>query len=74
MYIECMREMILPRRQNTVDVCNQMAFLIFYSISTRLVTLLKVTDAPVQVSDIFYLTVSFKYNNFSFQIFPLFCS
>jgi hypothetical protein len=31
-------------------------------------TLLKVTDAPIQVSDIFDLTVSVKFTNFSFQI------
>jgi len=74
MYIECRREMILQRRQNTVRVCNHIALLILYSLSSRLVTLLKVTEAPTQVSDIFYLTVSFKFNNFSFQIFLLFVS
>jgi len=35
-----------------------------YYISSRLVTLLEVTDAPTQVSDNFDLTVSFKFNNF----------
>jgi hypothetical protein len=43
--------------------------LALYHISYRLVTLLKVTDASIQVSDIFYLTVSSKYINFSSQIF-----
>jgi hypothetical protein len=38
------------------------------NISSRLVTLLKVIDAPIQVPNIFYLTVSFKFLNFSFQI------
>ena len=41
-------------------------------VSPRLGTLLKVTDAPKQVSDIFGLTVGFKFINFSFQIFLLF--
>jgi hypothetical protein len=36
------------------------------------VTLLKLADAPVQVSDIFVLTVCFRLINFTFQIFPLF--
>jgi len=34
--------------------------------------LLKVTEAPIQVSNIFYLTVSFKFLKFSFQISLLF--
>jgi hypothetical protein len=34
-------------------VCNQITLLILYCISCRLVTLLKVVDAPIQVSDIF---------------------
>jgi hypothetical protein len=41
--------------------------LILYCISSRLVTLLKVTDAPIQGSDIFYLTVSFKFLKFAFR-------
>ena len=36
-----------------MGVCNQITLLILYYISSRLVTLLKVTDAPMQVSDIF---------------------
>jgi hypothetical protein len=35
---------------------------------SRLVTLLKVTDAPIQMPNI-YLTISFKFLNFSFQIY-----
>jgi hypothetical protein len=58
--------------QNTVGVYKQIILLIIYYISSRLVTLLKVTDAPVQVSNIFYPTVSFKLRNFSFQLFLLF--
>jgi len=61
--------MVPPPNQNTVGVCNQITLLILYIISSRLVTLLKVTDAPLQVSDIFYLTVGFKFIKFSFQIF-----
>jgi len=51
--------MVPPPRQNTVEVCTQ-------------ITLLKEIDAPVQVSDIFDLAVSFKFINFNFQIFLLF--
>jgi len=36
------------------------------------VTLPKITSAPRQVSDIFNLTVSFKFINFSFQVLLLF--
>jgi hypothetical protein len=45
--------------------------LVYYIIS-RLVTLLKVIDAPIQVSDILVLAVRFKFINFSIQIFLLF--
>jgi hypothetical protein len=58
--------------QNIVGVCNQTTILIFYYISSRLVNLLKVIDAPVQVSYSLSLTVSFKLINFRFQIFLLF--
>ena len=44
--------MIPPPSQNTVGVCNQITLLILYYISSRVVTLLDVTDAPIQVSDI----------------------
>jgi hypothetical protein len=41
--------------------------------SSRLVNLLKVIDAPVQVvSDVLVLIVSFKFINFIFQIFLFF--
>jgi len=72
MYIEKLKEMFSPPSQNTVADCNQITPFILYLISLRLVTLLKVTDAPIQVSNIFDLTVSFKFTNFSFQRFPLF--
>ena len=48
---------------------NKITLLIIYSKISGPVTLLKVTDVSIQVSDIFYLTVSFKFINFSFQIF-----
>jgi hypothetical protein len=55
-----------------VGVCNQITFLILYYIISRLVTLLKVIDASIQVSDILVLAVRFKFINISFQIFLLF--
>jgi hypothetical protein len=42
-----------------VGVCKQIPFLILYYISSRLVTLHKITDASLHASDIFYLSVSF---------------
>jgi hypothetical protein len=42
------------------------------TVSPRQETLLKVTDAHIQVSDISELTVSFKFINFSLQTFLLF--
>jgi len=57
--------MVPPPSQNTVAVCNQITFLIFYYISSKLVTLLKVFD-------IFVLTVSFKVYNTNFQVFLIF--
>ena len=52
--------------------CNHITFLILYYISSRLVTLLKIIASPIQVSDIFDLTVRFKFINIFFQIFLLF--
>ena len=64
--------MVPPASQNTVRVCNQITLLILYYISSKLVTLLKVIDVPLQAPNIFYLTVSFKFLKFSFQIYLLF--
>ena len=61
--------MVSPPSQNSVAVYNQINLLIPYHINCRLVTLLKITDTPIQVSDIFCFTVSFKFIYFSFQIF-----
>jgi len=55
-----------------VGISNQITLLIFQYISSRLVTLFKVTDAITQVSDIFDLTVVFKLINFSLQMYLLF--
>ena len=51
-----------------MGVCIQITLLILHCISSRLVTLLKVIDAPIQVPNIFDLTISFKFFNCSFQI------
>jgi len=67
MYIQYMREMAPPPSRSTVAVSIQITLLILYYISSRLVILLKVNNAPLQVADIFYLPVSFKFNNFSFR-------
>jgi len=64
--------MVLPPSQNTVGVCNQITLLVLYHNSSRLVTLLKIIDALIQIPNTFYVTVSFKFLNFSFQIFLLF--
>jgi len=58
MYIEQVREIVPPLSQNTVGVCNQITPLLLYYICSWLLTLHKVIDAPIEVSDIFYLTVS----------------
>ena len=64
--------MITPPNQNTVGICKQITLLILYCFSSRLVTLLKFTDASIQFSNIFDLTVSVKLLVFSFRIFLLF--
>jgi hypothetical protein len=72
MYTEQLREMDTAPNQNTVRLCKQITLLIRFYISSRLVTLLKIINVPVQVSDIFHLTVSFMFINSGFQIFLLF--
>jgi len=64
--------MIPPPSHNPVGACNQKTLLTPYYISSRMVNLFKVTDTIIKVSDIHVLTVSFKFINFSFQIFVLF--
>jgi len=55
-----------------MGVRNQITLLILCHISSRLVTVLKVIDAPIQVSGILVLIVSFKFIKFSFYILFLF--
>ena len=64
--------MILPPSQNTVGPSNKITLLILYYVISRLVTLLKVTDGPLQVSIFFYLNLSFKCINFLLSLFLLF--
>jgi hypothetical protein len=64
--------MVPPPSQNTVTVSNQIILLILYYINSRLVTFLKAIDDLIKVSDNFYITISFKFINFSLQILLLF--
>jgi len=64
--------MIPPHSQHPVTVCNQITVLILYYISLRMLTLLKIIDAPIQNSDTLVLTVCFTFINFSFQVFLLY--
>jgi hypothetical protein len=57
MYMQQLGEIVPPPNQNTVGDCNLIVFLIFYSIISRLVTLLEVNDAPTQAPEIFDPTV-----------------
>ena len=68
MYIQQLGEIFPPPSQNTVGACDQITCLILYYNSSKLVALLKVTDAPIQVPYIFNPAVSFKILNFDFQI------
>jgi len=56
----------------TLGVSNQIIFVILHYTSPRLVNLLKVIDAPIQVHNIFYHTVSFKFLYSSLPICLLF--
>jgi hypothetical protein len=67
MYLQQLTEMFSPPTQNTIEVCNQITLFILYYISSGLVT-----DVLITFSDIFYFTDSFKFINFSFQVFLLF--
>ena len=72
MYIQYLGEIVPPGSQNTVGVHNQITFVFLHYINSRLVTLLNVIGAPIQVPNVFCLTVSFKFLNFSSQICLLF--
>ena len=67
-----MGEIVLPPSHNTVAVCHQVTFLILHYITSRLVPLLKVTDAPIQVPNVLDHTVGFKFLNFSSNIWLFF--
>jgi hypothetical protein len=69
MYSQQLKELFPPTSQNVVAVSNQITLLIRYNICPRLLNLLKIVNAHTQVSDIFDLTVSLKFINFSFQMF-----
>jgi len=73
MYIKKLIKIVPTLSLNSAGLYNQITHLTIYCISSRLVTILKVTVIPMQVSDIFYFTVSFKYINFCLEIFLLFC-
>ena len=64
--------MVPSPSQNTVVVCYQITLLSLYYISSRMLTLLKATDAPLQISGIFDLIVSFKFINIRFR-YSFFC-
>jgi len=74
LYIQRLEEIFPLPTKKTVEVSNQIIILNIYYIISRLITLLKITDAPIQVPNIFYLTASFKCLYFSFQIFLIFVS
>jgi len=72
MYIQYLGEIFPPPHHNAVGVCNQVTFLILYYVSSRLIPLLHVINAPILVPVIVNLTVSFQFFNFSSQICLLF--
>jgi len=72
LYIQHLRDMVPTPSQNTMAVCNQFTFLIHYYISSRLLTLLNVTDAPIQTSDIVVLIAYVRFTNFNFKIILVF--
>ena len=51
--------MVPTPSENTLGVCNQISLFIQYYINSRLVTVIKEIDAPIQISYIFYLTISY---------------
>ena len=55
-----------------MPVCNQITLLIHYYVSSRLLNLLKVTDAPVQTSDFLVLTVCVQFITINCKIISVF--
>ena len=72
MYIQQLGEIIPPPHHKAVEVRKQVTFLILYYPYSRLIPLLDIINALIQVPDIVDLTVSFQFLNFSFQICLLF--
>jgi hypothetical protein len=68
-----MREVALSSFQNVVVICKQIAILILYQVSSRLVNLHKFISSSICVPNVLVLSVYCKIINFVFQIFPL-CS
>jgi hypothetical protein len=69
-HIQNIRVMVsIPSQHLRVCVCKQITLLITYYIY-----LLKISDTTIIVSDIFNLTVSLKFVNFSLGLFHLFAS
>jgi hypothetical protein len=73
LYIQYLTEVILPPSQNFLRIRKEIAPLILYHISFKLVTLLKFSYATIQVSDVLILTayfniiiLPFKYSLFLF--------
>jgi hypothetical protein len=60
MNFQYLGEIVPPPRHNTEGVCNQVTFLILYYNSSRLVPLLEVINAPIQVPDIVLLASKMK--------------
>ena len=67
MYVQQLGEIVPPPSHSNLGYCNQITHLILFYFSSRLVTLLKVNDVPIQVYNIFYLTVSSKILNLTFR-------
>ena len=72
MHIEELGETVPPPSHNIVGVCHQVTILILHYITSRLVPILKVIDAPIQVPNVLDLTVSLKLLNFISQLCLLF--
>jgi hypothetical protein len=64
--------MVPPPSLNPVEVCNQITLLIFYYISSRLATLLKVIEDPIQVPHILELLFKFQVHQFLLADIPSF--
>ena len=69
-YIQQLRKLIPPPTQYSVGVKNLITLIILYSISCRLVTILKAIDVHIRKPDIFALTVCFRFIQFNCKISP----